>query len=121
MISHGILDATFAAAADLSTYQHRFCKVTADRTVNVCGAGELPIGVLQDKQDVVSGASNVRMLGTTEIVAGAAFAAGARLKSAALGKAIAALTTNEFHAIALEAATADGDIVEVFLTSGVMP
>lgn len=119
MISHGVMDLTFAAAADLSTKQFHFVKITADRTVNSAGAGEMAVGVLQDAPSAAAQAANVRMLGTTEIVAGAAFAAGVRLKANASGRAIEAATANDdFYAIALEAATADGDVVEAFLAGG---
>lgn len=119
MISHGILDLSFLAAADLSTKQFHFMKITGDRTVNAAGAGEQCIGVLQDKVDAAARAGNVRMLGTTEITAGAAFAAGDKLKSNASGRAITAGGANDdYYAIALEAATADGDIVEAFLIQG---
>lgn len=57
----------------------------------------------------------VDVIGTTTVEAGAAFAAGATLKSDIDGKAITWVTAGGRLAVALEAAGAPGDLVEVLL------
>jgi hypothetical protein len=57
----------------------------------------------------------VDAIGTAVVEAGAAFAAGATLKSDAAGKAIAWADAGAKVAIALQAAGADGELVEVLL------
>lgn len=79
--------APFTAAADLSTKQYRFVKITADLAVNVCsGATDCPCGVLQDKP--LSGvAAEVMTFGITKVVAGGNITAGDRIQSDANGAA----------------------------------
>ncbi|GBL46229.1 phage-related putative exported protein [Sulfuriferula multivorans] len=57
----------------------------------------------------------VDAIGTAVVTAGAAFALGATLKSDAAGKAITWVTAGAKVAIALQAATAVGQLVEVLL------
>lgn len=57
----------------------------------------------------------VDVIGTAIIEAGAAFAAGATLKSDANGRAITWVTAGAKVAVALEAASAAGQMVEVLL------
>jgi len=57
----------------------------------------------------------VDVLGTTIVEAGAAFAAGTTLKVDAAGRAIAWATAGARVAVALQAAGAEGDRVEVLL------
>lgn len=57
--------------------------------------------------------------GTAIVEAGAAVAAGATIKSDANGKAITWVTSGAKVAIALDAATAAGQLIEVFLVSNV--
>jgi len=92
--------------------------VTANRFVTPVGAQTAAdgnaIGVAR-----VSGVSGdkipVDIDGTAIIEAGAAFAIGATLKSDASGKAITWVTSGGKLAIALEAATAAGQMIEVLL------
>jgi len=57
----------------------------------------------------------VDVLGTATIESGAAFSAGATLKSDSSGRAITWVTSGAKVALALEAATAAGQFVEVLL------
>lgn len=57
----------------------------------------------------------VDVLGTTVVESGAAITAGATLKSDASGRAIAWVTSGAKVAIALQAATAAGQFIEVLL------
>jgi len=113
---------TFEAETDLSTKQYLVVELGAgDNQVDVCDAqGEISIGVLQN--DPAAGeAALVQFLGTTKAVAGAAITKGARVTTGAAGKVEAAATGDYVIGRALEAAGADGDIIEVLLTLGDSP
>lgn len=113
---------TLKAAADLSTKQHFFVKVTAAQSVNLCSAiTDVAIGVLNNKPDAANKAAEVDVSGTTKVVAGAAIAAGARVAPMASGKAQTAASTQVPRGIALDAAAADGDVIEIFLIDGGVP
>ena len=104
------------AAADLSTKQGLFVEVTAAQTVNVCNAiTDVAVGVLRNKPDAAGKAAEVDILGTTKVIAGAAIAVGAKVAPTAAGKAQTAVTTQYARAIALSAAGADGDEIEILL------
>ena len=79
------LDITMKAAADLSSYQYCFVKLTADNTVNVCGDGEQALGVLQNKPTVAGQAARVRVMGASRIVAGETLAFGDKVGSGLTG------------------------------------
>lgn len=103
------------AGADLSSSQFLFAVANSSGTfiVNTTAGGPV-LGVIQDNP--ASGeAVNVAFSGVTKVVAGAAVAAGARVMSSAAGKAVTATSTNNFRGVALEAATADGDIITMLL------
>jgi hypothetical protein len=114
-----ILTITRKADADLSAKQYFLVKATATGVdLNTTLNGPV-LGVLTN--DPASGkAAAVQVVGVARVVAGAAFAAGDLLKSDANGKAIkqtgeAAGTLVHAFGIALEAAAADLDQVEVLL------
>jgi len=78
------------------------------------GAGANTLGAA--RTDAASGAYlPVDVLGTAVVEAGAAVAAGASLKADANGKAITWVTSGAKIGIALGAAAADGDLIEVLL------
>lgn len=114
---------TLIAGADLSTHRNKFLKVTADYTVNIAtAAGDAVVGVQDDIPFNAAGAQvAIRFGGTAEVMAGAAVAAGAKVMPDASGRAITATTGLDYHGIALEAATAVGDLIEVFLVKGRVP
>jgi len=104
------------AAADLSTTgQFRFVDVTGDQAVNLTGAAGKAIGVLQNKP--VSGApATIYGVGSvSKVAASAAIAAGAKIGSAASGKARTAASADVTLGVALEAAAADDDLISVLL------
>ena len=111
---------TLVAGADLSTHRYKFLKVTADYTVNIATAnGDAIVGVQDDIPFAAAGAQvAVRFAGTAVVMAGAAIAAGAKVTADASGRAVTVGATQDYHGIALEAATAVGDLIEVFLTKG---
>lgn len=110
------------AAGDLSTKQHLFMKVSAAQTVTTCTATtDLAVGVLNNKPDAAGKAAEVDIAGTTKVVAGAAIAAGAKVAPMASGKAQTAVSTQTPRGVALEAAVADGEIIEILLIDGGVP
>jgi len=83
------------------------------------GADANTIGV--SRTAAVGAGENIPVdaLGTTLVLSGAAFAKGASLKSDANGKAITWASSGAKVAIALEAATAADQLIEVFLVPNV--
>jgi hypothetical protein len=115
--------ATYLANGAISN-RFRFVTITGDYTVGVCGAGGAVFGVNLDTASAAGQGICIAHPGsgpTVQVTAGAAFAAGAFLKSDASGRAIAALTTNKYHAQAIQAALAAGDLVEVMFVEGTVP
>jgi len=104
------------AAGDLSAKQYLFMKMSADNTVDTCAAvTDVAVGVLQNDPSAAGKPATVAVLGTTKVVAGAAIAVGARVAPTAAGKAQTSVATQYARGIALEAAAADGDIIEILL------
>lgn len=104
------------AAADLSAKQFYCVEITAAGTVNVCNAAtDAMVGILQNKP--VSGeACEIPEGGIVKGIAGAAISAGAWVGTDANGKLVAKTTDKDFaYGQALEAATADGDIIAVLV------
>jgi len=112
-----IFDLSFVAAADLSAAQHKFVKLATGGKVDVAGAGDPCVGILQDKP--LSGkAGAVRILGTSKLSCdgASAIAVGDPLKSNASGIGIKAATDKDkAGAIALEAVAAGTAVIAVLL------
>ena len=97
------LDISLKAAADLSSYQYCFVKVTADNTVNVAGDGEQAIGILQNKPTAANQAARVRVMGASRIVAGETIAFGNKVGSGLLGVgAVETLDKAYYNGICIE-------------------
>jgi hypothetical protein len=110
---------SFSAGADLSAKQHYIVKISAANTVDLCGAGEAAIGVLQN--DPASGrAASVLIIGVTYMVVNGNsvnIAAGDPITSAAGGVGVKGTTDKKgLIGYALQAATADGVKISVLLT-----
>ena len=122
-----VFDESFSAENDLSAKQFYAVELSAANQVDVCDAlDDLVIGVLQNKPEA-NQAAQVRMLGITRWVSdgsSTAIAAGDYVRTDASGKAVKCPTATEEHnraaGIALSASSADGTIIDVFLTPGVM-
>jgi hypothetical protein len=101
------------AAADLSSSQFLAVKITAARQVNLANTGgEVTYGILQNKP--TSGqAADIGIFGVTKAIAGAAFSAGAQLMTNTSAQLITRTSANHCVALALEAATAAGQVVTV--------
>lgn len=107
---------TLKANADLSTKQYYFVKMTAARTVDIASATtDVIIGILQNKPTAAGQEAVVAIGGTSKLVAGAAISAGAVVSTTAASKGQTAVATQTIAAVAIDAAAADLDIIEVLL------
>jgi len=110
----GFKPGVLESSADLSTKQFHAVKMhSVGGQVAQAGAGELAIGILQDKPDAALQGVEIEMDGISKAVAGAAVAVGAKLMSNAAGRLITATSGNHVVAIALEAAPSDGAFIAV--------
>ena len=116
------MDITFKASEDLTNYQYHFMKLDADGKVAHCTAStDVVIGILQNYPDAEDKAALVRINGTSKLVMSGTNDEGAYItpsdQGASYAEGLATTTTKDFiGAIALEAATAADDIIEVLLT-----
>jgi hypothetical protein len=86
------LDTTLLTDIDMTGNQFKFVVLGSDGYMDVCGAGALAFGVIQDTPVGTAGtplASEVRFLGGTKVQAGGTFNAGDKLSSDSAGKAVA--------------------------------
>lgn len=117
---NGVLLKSFAAAADLSTYQYHFVKMASATTVTFADDGGISIGILQNKplKDEVA---NVMMAGISNMKVGTTGVAAVMDKiktedTHGLGTK-AATNKDIYNAIALETGVKD-DVISVLLTPG---
>jgi len=107
--------ATFAAAAALGA--NVLVKFSAANTVALCGATESPIGVTRNAVFTAGDLVGVDLLnaeGTIKMKAGGAITAGAKVYAIANGKIDDTDPGSCIKVgVALQAATADNDIIEV--------
>lgn len=108
----------YPAGANPSGVQYRFVKVTGDHAAGLAAGvvGEIVVGVLQSKPQVVGQAATVAIDGIAMVEAGAAIAAGAAVGPDADGRAV----TGGGHGIALYSAVAPnagetGELIPVLL------
>jgi hypothetical protein len=126
-MSNFVLDKGYTAVSTYNTSNANgvvpffFVRITASQTIDICSAiTQVPIGVVQEAVDrakvalgkVVVG---VRLMGISRVVAGAAIAIGAEVSTSAAGKAVTAASTSRVAGIALQAAAADLDQIDVLL------
>jgi len=107
---------TLEAGQDLSAKQYYFVSLASDGQVDPTGAGLGVDGVLQDDPAVAGYGALVMINGVSKVVAGAVITRGADVASDASGKAVASTSGDYIVGTALEAATADGDIIAVLIT-----
>lgn len=109
----------FTATSAVTRFRRVKLTTSSGTAVEHAGAGEAYIGVSQD--DVAIGLQvPVRLTGrgkTTKVTAAGAFSAGATLYGAAAGK-VDDTVSGSAIGTALEAATADGDVVEMAEDNG---
>lgn len=106
---------TRPAAGDLSAGQYRFVELNSSGQVSVCnGAGELSVGVLQDKPDAAGRAACVAYRGVSKIVLAATLNPNAKVSTDANGAAVASTSTAHVLGVLVKGGAA-GDIGEVLL------
>lgn len=112
-------DATIRRTNDAAvTARHLLWKQgSTDNGIALCAATDLPLGTVDNVTTQVGISQTVNLLGkgpTKKMVANAAITAGARVYTAAAGKVSPTFGGTLFQVgIALTAAAADGDIIEV--------
>ena len=115
------MDITFKASEDLSNYQYHFMKLDGDGKVAHCTAStDVVIGILQNYPDAEDKAALVRISGTSKLVMSGTNNEGQHItpsdQEASYAEGLATTTCLDFiGAIALEAATAADDIIEVLI------
>lgn len=102
------------ANGDQSGNQYKFMVLGADGISLQTTAGGITVGVLQTKP-TAGQIGEVAVAGVTKVLAGAAVSRGANVQSDATGRAIAAATADYSQGIALEAATAAGQVIAMLL------
>lgn len=114
---------SIALLAAVALTARTLVKLTASKTASTAvAAADQPVGVVEF--GVAAGQNaTVMVSGVSKVVAGAAFAAGSKITADAQGRAVAAApaagTNNGIVGIAIEAAAALGDEVDVLLSPGV--
>lgn len=110
---------TFTAGQDLSDARYHFVKLGSGSydVALVDGAGDVPIGILTDFYRADEGMPvTVAIGGTCKVIAGGAIARGSFVGSNTNGQAVVKTTGGDVvRGIALEAASAAGDIIEILL------
>ena len=97
----------------------RFVSLGAtEGSVALASAGGDAVGVSYELDAVQGARQDVQFDGIAEVTAGGAFAVGAKLKVGSNGKAVAASAGDAYVAVALDSATADGDVVRIKLEKG---
>ena len=99
----------------------RFVKIGASGVENCDTAGEDAIGIAQDASTNKSSRAitviDIQGGGVAEVAAGAAVAVGASVQTNASGQAITATGSGHVLGTAKSAATAAGDIIQIFVGS----
>lgn len=99
-----------------SSGQFLAVKLVGARLVDLCVAGDLIYGVLQNKP-AAGQAADVGIMGVSKMVSGGTIAAGAALMTDANGRFVTAATTAARVGVAIEAAGAAG----VIFTGAIVP
>ncbi len=110
---------TLEAGEDLSAEQYRFVDIDTARARSCVVTGDggtaRTVGVLQNAPDAVGNAATVGVQGVSRVEAGAAVVVGALVSADATGKAVTATTGERVLGVALEAASATGEIIPIKL------
>lgn len=113
---HTVLVTTKVADSEIKPA--RFVKVTSTGVAPATAGTDVIVGVMNANQPVKTGqATPVTLLGTAIVEASAAIAAGDYVTATTDGKAVTTTTAGDtVRGVALEAASADGDRIEVMFT-----
>ena len=112
-ISNYAVKITRVAGADLSAKQYHFVEMDSSGLVTACnGAGDLPIGVLQNAP-LAGQEAEVLVVGGTKVVAGEAVTTASIIGTSATGTAVAKDTTTNYRVGRVIDATGAADGVTV--------
>jgi len=112
-----VLSTSWPASGDLSSYQYHAVKISSGE-VALCGASDIPIGILQNQPDADGVAAEVGLIGISKAVVDGStnVAIGDFLAVNSDGHLIKTTTaSDQVVAQALEAVTADGIVAKVLL------
>ena len=117
---NSVIKTLTATAAAIEAYRIvKFDGTTKTSVLKAAAATDAPVGVSEGIDTAASGRVDVVLSGLAKVTAGAAFNPGAYLTSDASGRAVAAApaagTNNGIVGVAIEEATAAGDIVEILV------
>lgn len=106
-----------ANASAAAGYQYRFVRISGAHQCNLYtgAAGEVPVGVLQNKPQVADHAATVAIFGISLVEASGAIAAGAIVGADADGRAAAVGAGDPSLGVAIHAADAAGQLIPVLL------
>lgn len=112
----------FKAAADFSSYQYRLVKRgTGDNDVALAEAATAPILGAINQAPASGMPVGIQMGPVIKVVASAAISKGDKLTGTTGGKAVATTTAGQhFIGFALDAASADGDVIRCRVAPGVV-
>jgi hypothetical protein len=102
------------AAADLSSYQDRFVKLSSGK-VTYCGAGQDAIGVLTNDPSAAGRAAEVVLSGIAKVTAGGNCTQDGMAASDSAGRAVNAASGDYILGKFLDAATTAGEKIRVLL------
>lgn len=124
-----VLDKGYIVEGSAAAVAYRFVgfgttETTCDLTPTANTA--IVLGVIMENIDVAKvltgkATADVRILGIAPVTASAAITVGAPVRADADGRASAAVSTNQIVGLALQAAGAAGDIINVLLTPAARP
>jgi len=110
----GVAGTPGAASPHFGKAQYRFVKITGAKQAGLAtAAGDAVVGVCQSKPQVAGEAATVAIRGISRVLAGGAFAAGAKIDTDATGRAVVAAGAG--IGIAVEAATVANELTSVLL------
>lgn len=109
-----------AGASAAAGFQYRFVRVSGPHQCNLYtgAAGQIPVGVLQNKPQVDDHAATVAIHGISLVEAAGAIAAGAAVGADGTGRAAAAAAGDPNLGIAIHAADEAGQLIPVLLRLG---
>lgn len=117
-----MLDMAFIASTNLSSYQYQLAAPdasTGDHYVDLnATTNGLVYGVIYDKPETNGASTTIRVHGTAKITADAAISAGDPVFASSNGKIYAGASAGFIVGLALEAAGAQNEVIEVLLTPG---
>lgn len=113
-------DLSIETASDLSARQYTFVKVDSNEQVVVAGAGDKPLGILQNAPDGSSTPDTaiVRPLGLSKLRAGGSITAQAYLKSDSNGKGVATTSNGDEYGAHAITSGDSGDLIGVVVGNG---